>query len=54
MINILESATTWVSSYSRYMITIAELNALTDYELKDLGITREQIMFEAAKQFARV
>jgi len=54
MINILESATTWVSSYSRYMITIAELNALSNNELKELGITREQILFEAAKHFARI
>jgi len=54
MINILESAARWVSSYSLYMSTIAELNALTDYELRDLGISREQIMFKAAKHFARV
>lgn len=54
MLNILEAATNWVSSYSLYMSTIAELNALTNRELKDLGMTREQIIFEAAKHFARV
>jgi uncharacterized protein YjiS (DUF1127 family) len=53
MLNVLEAAAKWVNSYSLYMTTIAELNALTDRELKDLGMTREQIMFEAAKHFAR-
>jgi uncharacterized protein YjiS (DUF1127 family) len=53
MTHILKAAAKWVSSYSLYMTTIAELNALTDRELKDLGMTREQIIFEAAKHFAR-
>jgi len=54
MLNILEAAARWVSSYSLYMTTISQLNALSDNELKHLGITREQIIFEAAKHFARV
>ena len=54
MTYILEAAARWVSSYSLYMSTIAQLNALTDRELKDLGMSREQIIFEAAKHFARV
>jgi uncharacterized protein YjiS (DUF1127 family) len=53
MTHILEAVAKWATSYSRYMNTIAELNALTDRELRDLGMTREQIMFEAAKHFAR-
>jgi uncharacterized protein YjiS (DUF1127 family) len=52
MTHILETVAKWATSYSRYMNTIAELNALTDRELRDLGMTREQIMFEAAKHFA--
>jgi uncharacterized protein YjiS (DUF1127 family) len=53
MLNILESTSKWMSSYSLYLSTIVQLNSLTEYELKELGITREQIMFEAAKHFAR-
>lgn len=42
----------WFSNYMRYMRTIAELNALTDRELADIGMSREEIIFEATKQWA--
>ena len=37
----------------RYMRTIAELNALSNRELADLGMTREEIIFEATKQWVK-
>ena len=54
MLNILESTSNWMSSYSLYVSTIVQLNSLSNNELKELGMTREQILFEAAKHFARV
>jgi uncharacterized protein YjiS (DUF1127 family) len=54
MINIFESTSKWMNSYSLYLSTIVQLNSLTEYELKELGITREQIIFEAAKHFVKI
>jgi uncharacterized protein YjiS (DUF1127 family) len=53
MLNILEAAAKWASNYSLYVSTISQLNSLTDHELKSLGLSREEILFEAAKHFAR-
>lgn len=43
----------WFDNYMRYMRTIAELNALSNRELADLGMTREEIIFEATKQWVK-
>ena len=52
MVHAIKSAAKWIDNYMLYMRTIAELNSLSDQELRDLGMTREEIIFEAAKHWA--
>ena len=43
----------YIKDWFRYYETIKELNQLTDRELKDLGMTRGEIVYEAYNQLIR-
>ena len=43
----------YIKNWFRYYETIKELNKLTDRELKDLGMTRGEIVYEAYDQWLR-
>lgn len=51
MVYAIKAAAKWLDNYMLYMRTVSELNALSDQELKDLNMSREEIIFEAAKHW---
>ena len=51
MTNVIGATLNWLDAVKRYYIVVNELNALSDTELKHLGIDRIQIHSEALKSF---
>jgi uncharacterized protein YjiS (DUF1127 family) len=43
----------YINDWLRYYETIRELSRLTDRELKDIGMTRGEIVYEAYNQWIR-
>lgn len=43
----------YIKDWFRYYETIRELSQLTDRELKDIGMTRGEIVYEAYNQWIR-
>jgi uncharacterized protein YjiS (DUF1127 family) len=43
----------YIKDWFRYYETIRELSQLTDRELKDIGMTRGEIVYEAYNQWVR-
>ena len=41
----------YINDWLRYYETIRELSQLTDRELKDIGMTRNEIVYEAYNQW---
>jgi uncharacterized protein YjiS (DUF1127 family) len=53
MTQILSTFSNWLKDTSYYYNTIYELSRLTDRELQDIGLTRNEIVYVASEQYVR-
>ena len=53
MTNLISTFSGWLKGTSYYYNTIYELSRLTDRELQDIGLTRNEIVYIANEQYIK-
>lgn len=53
MTNLISTFSSWLKGTSYYYNTIYELSRLTDRELQDIGLTRNEIVYIANEQYIK-